>query len=70
MDCSLVAPITAANVRIGKEYNRAALEGMLNFLEALYEDLLADIDKAGLSPREAIESELAEIRRLRKAWLR
>lgn len=69
MDYSLIAPISDSNVRIGKTYNKVALEGMLNFLEALYEDLLHDIDKEGLEPREAIESELAEIRRLRKTWL-
>ena len=57
----IAVPITDENIRIGKEYNKEALEGMLKFLEALYEDLLHDIEKEGLSPIEAIKSELAEI---------
>lgn len=61
-------PITKKNIVIGKGYNRQALEGMLNFLESLYEDLLNDIRK-GLTPKEAIESEIEEIKRLRKIWL-
>ena len=62
------APITLENLEIGKNYDTNALEGLLTFLEALYEDLINDIKK-GLSPQRAIESELDEVRRLRKAWL-
>ena len=65
----IAVPITEANIKIGKEYNRQALEGMLKFLEALYEDLLHDIDKEGLDPLDAIKSELAEINRLKRVWL-
>ena len=65
----IAVPITETNVKIGREYNRQALEGMLKFLEALYEDLLHDIDKEGLDPLDAIKSELAEIHRLKKTWL-
>ncbi len=57
------------NLKIGKEYNRSALEGMLKFLEALYEDLLYDIENEGMNPVDAINAELAEIARLKKAWL-
>lgn len=62
-------PITEASIKIGKEYSRQALEGLLKFLEALYEDLLYDIEKEGLDPLDAIKSELAEIHRLKKVWL-
>jgi len=62
-------PISEDNLRIGKEYNKVALEGLLKFLEALYEDLIHDIEKEGLSPIEAIKSELEEIQKLKKAWL-
>lgn len=65
----VAVPITETNIRIGREYSRQALEGMLKFLEALYEDLLHDIEKEGLDPLDAIQSELAEIHRLKKAWL-
>ena len=65
----IAVPITQENIKIGKEYNRQALEGMLKFLEALYEDLLHDIEKEGLDPIDAIISELAEINRLKKVWL-
>ena len=65
----IAVPITETNVKIGKEYNKQALEGMLKFLEALYEDLLHDIEKDGLEPLDAIKSELAEIHRLKKTWL-
>ena len=65
----IAVPITDANIKIGKEYNKQALEGMLKFLEALYEDLLHDIKKEGLEPLDAIKSELAEIHRLKKVWL-
>jgi len=65
----IAVPITETNVKIGKEYNKQALEGMLKFLEALYEDLLHDIEKEGLEPLDAIKSELAEIHRLKKTWL-
>ncbi len=61
-------PLTEKNIVVGKDYDRQALKGMLNFLESLYEDLLNDIGK-GLSPKEAIESEIEEINRLRKIWL-
>jgi len=66
----IAVPITEANIRIGKEYNRQALEGMLKFLEALYEDVLHDVESEGLDPLDAIKSELAEIHRLKEAWLR
>ena len=69
MQKMIAVPITEANIKIGKEYNRKALEGMLKFLEALYEDLLHDIDKEGLDPLDAIKSELREIHRLKKTWL-
>jgi hypothetical protein len=65
----LAVPITKKNIGIGKKYNKEALEGMLNFLEALYEDLMNDIKKEGISPLEAIKSELTEIKRLKKVWL-
>ena len=65
----IVAPITDTNIKIGKDYNKQALEGILKFLEALYEDLLYDIEKEGLDPLDAIKSELAEIYRLKKNWL-
>ena len=65
----IALPITEKNIESGKKYNKEALEGMLKFLEALYEDLLHDIEKEGLSPIDAIKSELAEIQRLRKGWL-
>ena len=65
----IAVPITETNIKIGKKYNRQALEGMLKFLEALYEDLLHDINKEGLDPLDAIKSELVEINRLKKAWL-
>ena len=65
----IAVPITETNIKIGKGYNRQALEGMLKFLEALYEDLLHDIEKEGLDPLDAIKSELAEIHRLKKTWL-
>jgi len=61
-------PITKDNINIGKSYNRDALEGLLEFLEALYEDLISDINK-GMNPLEAINSELDEIKRLRKIWV-
>ena len=61
-------PITDKNLRIGKNYDKVALDGLLKFLEALYEDLLYDIDK-GLNPLDAIKSELEEIQRLKKIWL-
>lgn len=61
-------PITNNNIQIGKSYNREALEGLLEFLEALYEDLINDINK-GMNPLEAINSELDEIKRLRKIWV-
>ena len=60
-------PITEQNMKMGKQYNRVALKGLLAFLESLYEDLLNDID-GGLDPVEAIESELQEINRLKKTW--
>lgn len=69
MQKMIAVPITEANIKIGKEYNKQALDGMLKFLEALYEDLLHDIEKEGLDPFDAIKSELAEIHRLKKAWL-
>lgn len=62
-------PISENNIKIGKEYDNVALSGLLNFLEALYEDLLYDINKEGLAPLEAIKSELEEVKRLRKIWL-
>ncbi len=65
----IAVPITKENVDIGREYNKEALDGFLRFLEALYEDLLNDIENEGLEPIDAIKSELAEVRRLRKAWL-
>ena len=65
----IAVPITESNIKVGKEYNRKALEGMLKFLEALYEDLLYDIEKEGFDPLDAIKSELAEINRLKKTWL-
>ena len=65
----IALPITKTNVEIGKGYNQQALAGLLQFLEALYEDLLHDIDREGLDPLDAIKSELAEIDRLKKNWL-
>ena len=65
----LAVPVTETNIKIGREYNKVALEGFLKFLEALYEDLLHDIEKEGLSPIDAIKAEPTEIRRLQKAWL-
>ncbi len=62
-------PISETNIKIGKKFNKVALEGLLNFLEALYEDLLFDI-KNGLSPVDAIKSELQEIKRLKSVWLK
>lgn len=64
----LDASVSKENIDIGKRYNKIALEGLLNFLEAIYEDLLGDIDK-GLEPLEAIKSELSEVKKLRKIWL-
>ena len=61
-------PITDENIKIGKTYNKVALDGLLKFLEALYEDLLHDIE-SGLDPLDAIKSELDEIHRLKKIWL-
>lgn len=61
-------PITNNNIQIGKSYNREALKGLLEFLEALYEDLINDVNK-GMNPIEAINGELNEIKRLRKIWV-
>ena len=61
-------PITDENIKIGKTYNKVALDGLLKFLEALYEDLLHDIER-GLDPLDSIKSELEEIHRLKKIWL-
>ncbi len=66
---NIAALITKENVEVGKKYNKEALEGLLKFLEALYEDLLSDIEK-GLEPTEAIKSELEEIHRLRNVWVK
>ncbi|MEK6961008.1 MAG: hypothetical protein AABX47_07595 [Nanoarchaeota archaeon] len=60
--------INETNIEIGRSYNQIALDGLLKFLEALYEDLLSDIEK-GTEPIAAIKSELYEIRRLRKVWI-
>ena len=65
----MVIPISDKNVQIGRQYNRVALEGLLKFLEAIYEDLLHDIEN-GLEPIEAIKSELDEVRRLKEIWLK
>ena len=65
----IAVPITETNIKIGKDYNRQALEGILKFLESLYEDLLYDIEKESLDPLDSIKSELAEIHRLKKTWL-
>ncbi|PIU21276.1 MAG: hypothetical protein COT15_03320 [Candidatus Diapherotrites archaeon CG08_land_8_20_14_0_20_34_12] len=59
-------PISKTNIKIGKKYNRQALEGMLKFLKAVYADLLYDVEKEGLDPFDAIKSGLAEIHRLKK----
>lgn len=64
----MAVPISDKNRKIGKNYNKVALDGLLKFLEALYEDLLYNIDK-GLKPLDAIKSELEEIHRLKKIWL-
>ncbi len=61
-------PISDENIKIGKNYNKVALDGLLKFLEALYEDLLYNIEN-GLDPLDAIKSELEEIHRLKKIWL-
>ena len=69
MDILKTVPISNTNIKIGKEFNRTALEGLLNFLEALYEDLLHDIEN-GLQPVDAIKGELQEIKRLKSVWLK
>lgn len=61
-------PVSKKNIQIGKEYNKVALEGFMEFLESLYEDLLNDINK-GTNPIEAIKSELNEVKRLKKVWI-
>ena len=65
----MAVPITKENIEVGKGYNKEALEGFLRFLEALYEDLLNDIENEGFEPIDAIKSELTEVRRLKKVWL-